>query len=436
MLSAFAASAMGALDLVLTYRRAPFLQLAFAVLLTAVPFTLVASLWSAVARRARPMIAVVAYPALVVAAEYLVSLLSPHGTFGSVAYSQADVLAVIQIASLTGLWGISFIVSLLPAALATAWHRRRERGVVTVGLALGALPLGLTLGFGAAQLMAPSPSRQVHVGLAVSDTSVGYVGATDPAVALPVIQAYAARTAALADRGAQMIVLPEKFVGVTPAYADAARDILATVARERRVTIVAGFNVVGAAERRNLAAVFGPTGRVAFEYEKMHLIPGLEDGYRRGTRIGLIPTRYLSVGVAICKDLDFAQLGRAYGRAGAGLLLVPAWDFVSDGWLHSRMAVLRGVENGYAVARAATNGLLTVSDARGRIVAERESSSAPVVLVTALVPVQPGGTLYSGAGDWCAWLCLVLGAACIVAAWKGPSPPILRQRAEANHSAT
>jgi apolipoprotein N-acyltransferase len=426
-LAAFAASAIGALDLVLTYRRAPPAQLTFAVLLTAVPFTLAAAAWWAIARRARPVVAIVAYPALIVSAEYLVSLLSPHGTFGSVAYSQTDVPAVIQVASLTGLWGISFIVSLVPAALATTWRGRQEPGTVHAGLALAALPLGLTLVFGAAHLGAPSPSQHIRVGLAVSDTSARYVGAADAAVALPVIHAYAVRVAALAERGAQVIVLPEKFVGVTPAYADAARAIFATVALERHVTIVAGFNMVGAPERRNLAVVFGPTGRVALEYDKMHLIPSLEEGYRSGTRIGLIPGGEVSIGVAICKDLDFAPLGRAYGRAGVGLLLVPAWDFVNDGWLHSRMAVLRGVESGYAVARTATNGLLTASDARGRIVAERASSHAPEVLLTALVPVEPGGTFYSRTGDWFAWLCLGLMIACIGVAWKGRRHQFVRE---------
>ena len=36
---------------------------------------------------------------------------------------------------------------------------------------------------------------------------------------------------------------------------------------------------------------------------------------------------------------SFPQLSRQYGNAGAGILLVPAWDFVADGWLHSRMTI-------------------------------------------------------------------------------------------------
>jgi apolipoprotein N-acyltransferase len=184
------------------------------------------------------------------------------------------------------------------------------------------------------------------------------------------------------------------------------------VARERGVTIVAGFNLVGGQELRNIADVFGPDGTVVLEYDKVHPVPGLENGYHEGGAIGLIAGTDVPTGVAICKDLDFVRLGRAHARAGVGLLLVPAWDFIKDGWLHSRMAVMRGVEGGYALARSATNGLLTVSDARGRILAELASSAAPEVLLTADVPVGRGGTFYSRAGDWFAWLCIAAALAC------------------------
>jgi hypothetical protein len=49
--------------------------------------------------------------------------------------------------------------------------------------------------------------------------------------------------------------------------------------------------------------------------------------------------------------MDFPALSREYAADGANLMLVPAWDFNVDGWLHSRMAVLRAVENGFALAR-------------------------------------------------------------------------------------
>jgi apolipoprotein N-acyltransferase len=102
--------------------------------------------------------------------------------------------------------------------------------------------------------------------------------------------------------------------------------------------------------------------------------------------------------------MDFPLLGRQYARDGASLLLVPAWDFGDDGWLHGRMAVMRGVESGFSIARAPKEGLLTLSDDRGRILAEQSSGAAPFASVLAAIPIRSGVTLYARFGDWFAWL--------------------------------
>jgi len=406
-LTAFLASTLGALSFVVAYGSFPIMMRISLLTIFTVPFLVVASAWRVIARRGRPVMAVLTFPALVVAAEYLLSLFSPNGTFGSISYSQGDVPVVLQIASVTGIWGVSFLLTLVPASLAGAWRFRRERKTAAALLAIGALPIGLCLIFGAVRLAGPPPAAHVRVGLASSDAEVGRHFSTQAAEALPVVQANADRAAELAKQGAQIIVLPEKFVGITAAYADRALAILSDAARDNGVMIIAGFNYLSLEEKRNVAVVFGADGKTVLKYDKQHFVPNLENGYRRGKTVGFIGGLPVASGIAICKDLDFAPLGRAYARRGVGLLFVPAWDFVNDGWLHSRMAVLRGVEGGFAVARSAANGRLTVSDARGRIVAERISSESDDVLLTADVSIGPGGTFYSRTGDWFAWLCLV-----------------------------
>ena len=57
-------------------------------------------------------------------------------------------------------------------------------------------------------------------------------------------------------------------------------------------------------------------------------------------------------------------------------MLVPAWDFRVDGFWHGHIAVMRAVEDGFSLVRSARNGLITVADDRGRIVAETASHSA------------------------------------------------------------
>jgi apolipoprotein N-acyltransferase len=233
VLAAFGASALGALNLVLAYRGLPPVLLGGVILLLALPYTAVALAWRAVAQRTRPAIAILAYPALLVSMEYLSSVLSPHGTFGSLAYSQTDVLPVAQLASVTGLWGISFIVSLVASAPAVTWRNRSSLRMVSSGIGFTMLLLAATLGFGALRLASPVPERAIRVGLAASDVAAArHFAATDSAEALPVIRGYGARVAALAAQGARVVVLPEKFVGIAPAYAADARAILEAVARE------------------------------------------------------------------------------------------------------------------------------------------------------------------------------------------------------------
>ena len=266
------------------------------------------------------------------------------------------------------------------------------------------------------RLVLSHPRPALRVGAAVTDRTVRHFRTSDPGEALPVLESYARRVDELARRGAQVVVLPEKLVGVAPAYEANALRILEDASRRNGVTVIAGLNRIGRVASRNTAFVFGPDGRLLVEYDKAFLVPGLEDGYERGHSPGLFPVRGATAGVAICKDMDFPGWLRHYTDGRAGIVFVPAWDFVVDGPLHARMAVFRGVEGGFAVVRSAQEGLVTMSDHLGRTLAERASSESAEVLVASEVPPGPGHTLYSRAGDWfgastVVVLVIILGAA-------------------------
>ncbi len=129
-------------------------------------------------------------------------------------------------------------------------------------------------------------------------------------------------------------------------------------------------------------------------------------------------------GIAICKDMHFATLGRAYGQRRAAVMLVPAWDFGLDGWLGARMTAARGIENGYVVVRAAREGLLTVTDAWGRILAEQPSGPQPGRRLRVDVPVpEPMATLYTQVGNLLGWACVALAALVMWRSRVRESPP-------------
>jgi len=90
-----------------------------------------------------------------------------------------------------------------------------------------------------------------------------------------------------------------------------------------------------------------------------------------------------------------------------------------DSWLHSRMAIMRGVENGFAMVRAARSGRLTLSDDRGRVLAEASSEKHDAELVGDL-PLRETHTLYGRWGNWFAWLDLAVLLALLIQAARRP----------------
>ncbi len=171
---------------------------------------------------------------------------------------------------------------------------------------------------------------------------------------------------------------------------------------------MAGIGIVKADHLDNIAWLFDRNGDLVIEYSKQHLVPLVEMRFRPGNRDAIVEMDGHRFGVAICKDLGFPRLARRYGRAGIEAMLTPAWDFAVDGEYHARMAVLRGIEQGFSVIRTANQGRLSVSDPYGRIVAEVESSDAPVTSLLADAPIGRVATVYQALGDVFGWACVVV----------------------------
>lgn len=276
--------------------------------------------------------------------------------------------------------------------------------------------LALALGYGTRRLStADEPGERVTVGLAASDHPE-QPASVATAAGQELQQRLANAVASLHAAGAQVIVLPETTLRAESGEQEAtAAHLAAPLGRD--AVLVVGLDRVSSGGEDNAALALGAGGRLLASYRKRHLLPPFELRYRPGTQPAIVRVGSLTAGLAICKDLDFPSLGRDNAREGAAIVLAPAWDFTADGWLHSRMAVLRGVESGFALARAARGGRLTVSDTRGRVLAESRSDASPTTTLLATVPVGPDRTVYSRLGDWLGWLSVVLLAVAVVGAF-------------------
>lgn len=358
---------------------------------------------------------VLALPVIGVAADTLLAHFTPDGNWGSLAYTQADVLPVVQTASVFGVGGILFLVLLFNSTLAFAIYRGRKlRGALPLYGAVAAVVVG-TVMLGWWRLQAPVEGKPIAYGIASIDD---FISGPDTERSHEVWRQYDAQVTMLAAAGARIVLLPEKIDVLSVKDAEARKAHLAALAAASRVWLVVGLGVDNGKERRNEAWWFAPDGRLATNYLKHFLAPP-EREFLPGSEYPVNAIEGVNHAVAICKDMHFASLGRGFGAREAAVMLVPAWDFHDDAWMAANMTKLRGVENGYTVVRSSRDGLLSVSDAYGRMLSVADSASFPGTSLFATVKAAPRiPTIYTRIGDALGWFCVAGAVLMIGSAWQ------------------
>jgi apolipoprotein N-acyltransferase len=361
---------------------------------------------------------VLALPVIAVAMDTLLAQFTPDGNWGSLAYTQAEVLPIAQVASVFGVGGVLFLLMLGNSAvgLALVYGARLRGGARACAAVLAAI--ALALGFGWWRLQgADAKGTPVTFGIASVDD---FIDGARSEQSRDVWAQYEAQVLQLAASGAQVVLLPEK-IDVLPAQDAAQRSAwLSKLARDHHVWLVAGLGVIDGDTRRNEAWWFAPDGRLVTQYRKHFMAPP-EREFVAGDEYPVNDIDGLRYGVAICKDMHFSRLGREFGRRGARVMLVPAWDFDRDAQMAANMTKMRGVESGFMVVRSSRDGLLSITDAYGRVLAVQRSDKLPGSTLFATVEVAaPPPTLYTRIGDALGWACVLAAIVLVVLSYRAP----------------
>ena len=190
--------------------------------------------------RGRIWQAAVVLPAFWVTVDYLTSILSIHGTFGNISYSQMNFLPIVQIASITGIWGISFSMFLFAATVAAVF----SAGPVSkkIPVAVGAFVfLVCVFGYGIWRLAAtPKNSPTVKVSLMGSSANGNFFART-PDELKPILERYAEQAGGVASQGVQLIVIPEHVGPITDASEAEADALLGKIAKETGSYVAIGI---------------------------------------------------------------------------------------------------------------------------------------------------------------------------------------------------
>ena len=359
-------------------------------------------------------------------------VLGPLGfTWGSLAHTQANNLPIIQLAAITGPWGIDFLLCLFSLALMgtvlSAWQRKRFRPAGAAALVVAVVWLG-----GFAVLTPPLPRRGLGGGFRVAVIQGALPHEINPEPSyMPVAYAvYDQMSRKVAQARPDFIVWPETTVvdNITeqcwgPFITQLAKDTNANY-------VIGGYDPSGDPLGRsyNSAHFYGRDGRKLGVYHKVHLVPygefvplrdrmpwlkryGIRDvDVLPGSKHKLINTEVGKVGVSICFESLFPAVSAQETRNGASTLFI----ITNDAWFertqaarhHLMMSRLRAVENRRYVVRAAATGMSAIIDPYGRIEGELPVFTRGV-LTGDIAPLH-GLTPYARFGDWFVFVCIGL----------------------------
>ncbi len=349
--------------------------------------------------------------------------------------SQAAVLPVVQVASVVGVYGLSALIVLVSAAAAVVAltrapvHRRWAAGVAALLVLVAAggvvrVTRGGLLRTGSA----------VRVGLVQG--SIDQAQKWDPRFRDAILARYIDLSRQVIAEGAELVIWPE---AATPFYFDAESSLAEPVRRlaaQTRTPFVIGSDEMAPASGGqpgtiyNAAVLVGADGRSLGSYRKMTLVPFGEyvplrrllffvsplvetiGDFSAGTDAVVFDAAGRRISVAICYESVYPGIARRFVEGGSQLLATitnDAWfGRSSAAYQHFEQGIVRAVEQGRYVVRAANTGISGAVDPYGRVLA-----TTPLFQPTAItvdVRLLDQRTIYSRTGDLVVWLGLAVSA--------------------------
>jgi apolipoprotein N-acyltransferase len=390
----------------------------------------------------RGFAATLVLPAAWVVCEYALHLILPLGTFFSMAYTQYVNLPLLQLMSVTGLWGVTFVVLWAAGVANYAWEggfevQRVGRGAAAYGLVV----LLVLLGGGVRMAVSPPTADTVRVSVLTTDIDREVIPEwgeeqerrlvegrlTDAdrqelgAVMAEINGDLMARSRVEAQAGSKIVVWTEYDAHVFKDEEDAFLDQVRALVREEQIYMAIplitlstdpALNPEPEKPVENKMVLVTPAGEIAYQYTKANLLIGWEAEYAiRGPRkIQTVDTPYGRLAGVICLDMDYPDFMRQAGQQGVDIVLSGAIDGTQASRgnpMHSIMASYRAIESGMSMARAGKYAQNLAVDYQGRTLASSNYYTADGRTLVAHVPTKGTPTVYAHLGDFFPWLCIL-----------------------------
>jgi apolipoprotein N-acyltransferase len=376
-------------------------------------------------------------PVLWICCEYGKTVIITGFPWENLGYSQYLNTWLLQFADVAGVWGISFLIVLVNAAVFDVIRERSKKTYALAGVVLSLLAVIYIYGY----------FRMDQVDKAVKNSPVIEVSLIQGNIEQSVkwnddyqretLNIYEELTLGKSPSPGSLIIWPETAAPFRFQDENYLRDQIVNLARKTKSWLLFGsISLLQRPEGGNLysrnyynsAYLLSPDGEVRGRYDKVHLVPYGEyvplrkympfvEGFTAGigdfgTGSGYYPLTLADkkIGVLICYEVILAEAARAYKNHGAELLVTitnDAWfGYTSAPYQHFSMAVFRAVETRLYLVRSANTGISGIVDPTGKIVAQTgiyQEDSLKDSVKFVKIP-----TLYDKCGDVLVAICFVL----------------------------
>jgi len=309
-------------------------------------------------------------------------------------YSQSHNLWIAQIASLGGVYFVSFLLVAFSVSIAYALTVRRALSWVST-VVVGTTVLVLALLTQPSSVSRSSSLSTACVQAEVFDDRV-YSDLTAQALSAP--------------EKPKFVVLPEHTIATFTTEKHPLVRSLASLAHEHGAFICLGVHTrapQGAGcDYDNVAMLIDPAGKIIARQAKVVPIPFGEDG-NPATQQTTVITPQGCLGIYVCYDGTFTDVPRRLVDQGAQFLLAPLMDPaqwpLQQCWQHADMAPFRSIELRRCAVRAASSGVSQIIDETGRLIAQRSREEGAGVIGGRVHPLEER-TIFVRGGYWFARL--------------------------------
>jgi apolipoprotein N-acyltransferase len=366
------------------------------------------------------------YPLSLIVVQFMLSYVEQLGTILHWTGSMFSFKPLIQLVSITGVWGPSFLVGWLASIINLLLEEKFELKKVKLPVIVFTGLFLIVIFYGSIRLAFFAPvSGTVKVGSVITgfeEDNMFYIYEDDMSETdkLREKEKYRTLTFKIQD---ELFTTSEKLIpsginilswasGNAVVFAEDEAALISRMqdfARENQIYFFPSMLVLGdyKGPDQNHVLAIKPDGVIAYDHYKGR---NPDARFYQGSLIEFIITPYGKIASPICFEMEFHRLIRQAGKNGVDILIVPG-DEPARGAanMHTEISMFRAIENGCSMLRTTLEGLTMGADYQGRILSQLDfyKTLKNRTIITEL-PVKGVKTIYSRAGDWFAWLCVIL----------------------------